>query len=433
MEVSIDSLGQDGCGYSVDGKQGVFGALPGEQAIADPISKRQGVLYLRASDVKQPSSDRVAPLCTAAAFCGGCSYQHLAHDAQLQHKQAFLQAQLMPLAPSNWLEPLQAEPYAYRSKARLGVKLVYKKGRVLVGFREKMKPYIAETASCPVLVAPVNDLITPLAELVSSMSEPEVFPQIELASGDDEISLIFRHLKPLLPDDELKLRRFGERHEIQIYLQPGGVDSTHRIWPDESGEALLTYSLEDFGLNFQFSPQDFTQVNLAINRKMVALAVDLLALEEADRVFDAFCGIGNFALAVARRAASVVGAESADASVNRARENARRNDVSNAHFEVLDLHENDINISQLGRFNKVLLDPPRSGAEALVKVLASSDVSRVVYVSCNPSTLARDIKILVESGFKLQSAGIIDMFPHTTHVESVALLVRGTSEEQVSR
>lgn len=423
VEVLVETLEQDGCGHSPDGKKAVFGSLAGERVLATPVSKRRGRLFLRATDILETAADRVNPACGAALYCGGCSYQHLSHSAQLTHKSDYLRQLLHPIEPETWLAPLVGAPYQYRSKARLGVKHVYKKNRVLVGFREKMKPYIADSDHCPVLVEPVDQLIAPLAALIGGLSEPDKLPQIELASGDRDVALIFRHLNPLTPDDIEQLTRFGENHSLQIFLQPGGVDSTHRIWPAGNGEALLTYQLPDFGLEFQFSPQDFTQVNLAINRQMVALAVRLLELTKDDRVFDAFCGIGNFSLSVARVAGNVVGAESIQASVDRARVNARRNGIRNAQFEVKDLHEKTINIKEIGDFNKVLLDPPRSGAEALVKELASTDVERVVYVSCNPRTLSRDIKLLVQKGFKLQSAGIIDMFPHTTHVESIALLV----------
>lgn len=423
VEVVIDHLEPDGCGYPADGRQAVFGALQGETLRAVPIARKHRRLYLRATDVIKGSVQRVTPVCGAADYCGGCSFQHMDHQAQLAFKQAHLASQLSPLAPNDWLAPVQSAPYHYRSKARLGVKFVHKKGRVLVGFRETMKPYIADTGSCPVLVQPVADLIEPLAELVAGLSRPDCVPQIELASGDDEVALVFRHLNPLAGSDISSLREFGERRGLQIYLQPGGIHTTHRIWPDEITE-LLTYRLPDLSLEYRFSAQDFTQVNLGVNRDMVTLVLELLALSPTDRVMDAFCGIGNFSLAIARFAGQVIGAESAASSIDRARDNARLNDLANVRFEVMDLHEKTLNINNLGQFDKVLLDPPRSGAQALSKVLASSDVGRVVYVSCNPSSLARDVKILVEHGFELRTAGIIDMFPHTTHVESVVLLVR---------
>lgn len=424
VEVYVSSLSSDGCGYSEDGSLAVHGALAGETVTAVPITRKRKKLYLRTTEVACASEHRVTPPCSAAAFCGGCSFQHVAHAEQLRIKQSMLAGELGSLAPGNWLLPLTAGQLGYRSKARLGVKHVLKKDRVLVGFREKLKPYIADIDQCPVLVSPVATLITPLAELISQLSVPSCVPQIELAAGDDDTALIFRHLEPLSDGDHEQLRGFGEAHQIQIFLQPGGIDTTWKLYPQDS-QQLLTYSLPDYGLSFEFSPLDFTQVNLAVNREMVNVALSLLELTDADVVFDAFCGIGNFSLAMARDAHSVIGAEHAAASIDRAQANARRNDVVNTRFLVADLHDDALKMDDFLRCNKVLLDPPRSGAEVLVKKLAASEnVERIVYVSCNPETLARDLRLLTDRGFTLKSAGIIDMFPHTTHVESIALLVR---------
>ena len=423
IEVTVETVAKHGCAYTADGKHAVFGALPGEKVIAVPVARKRKRLYLRSTEVVTSSSHRVTPLCKAASFCGGCSFQHASHAYQLALKQAQVQQTFDQIVPGEWMEPIFAPPYGYRTKARLGVKYVDKKGRVLVGFREKMKPYITDIENCPILVDPVSNLIEPLIELISGLSQPTTIPQIEVACGDSDVALIFRHLAAMSEDDLQKLQSFGHEQSVQMFLQPEGLDSTHKIFPQDNTD-VLHYELPDYGLVFQFSPQDFTQVNLPVNRLMVAKAIELLDIDPTDQVFDAFCGIGNFSLAISRFARKVTGAEQSASSIARARENARLNGVENVSFFVEDLQSEIAESNSLKGINKVLLDPPRSGAEAMVKRLASSDVSRVVYVSCNPETLARDIAILENQGFELQSAGIIDMFPHTTHVESIALLVR---------
>ena len=421
--VQVEDVRVDGYGYTADGRYAITGALPGEEVVGLPFSRQRKKLFLRPQEIRQPSPDRVDPACGAASFCGGCSFQHASHDSQLRLKESFLRTCLAPLSPDEWLPPITGEDHHYRTKARLGVKFVEKKGKVLVGFREKLKPYIAENEGCPILIDPIGHLLPAIGELVEQLSVSGKIPQIELAAGDEDIALIFRHLEDLSDEDMKSLCAFGSEQGLQILLQPGGLDSTHRIFP-EPGDLTLHYTLPDHDLRFGFSPQDFTQVNLEVNRQMVNRALQLLDLASGDCVFDAFCGIGNFSLAVARYAGRVVGAEQSESSIARARQNAVDNHISNADFQVIDLHTESPEIKGLEGVNKVLLDPPRSGAESLVKKLASSDIERVVYVSCNPETLARDAKLLVENGFSLRSAGVINMFPHTTHVESVALLVR---------
>jgi 23S rRNA (uracil1939-C5)-methyltransferase len=423
IEVTVETVADDGCAYTADGSYAVFGALPGEKVVAVPVARKRKRLYLRSTEVLTSSCHRVTPMCTAASFCGGCSFQHASHAYQLELKQAQVQQELGEIAPIEWLEPISAAPYGYRTKARLGVKYVDKKGRVLVGFREKMKPYIADVENCPVLVDSVSSLIEPLVELISGLSEPRTIPQIEVACGDSDVALIFRHMTAMSEKDMQKLQSFGHDQSVQIFLQPEGLDSTHKVFPQDTSD-LLQYRLPDYGLVFQFSPQDFTQVNLPVNRLMVTKAIELLDIDPSDKVYDAFCGIGNFSLAISRFAKKVTGAEQSVGSIARARENARLNGVENVSFVVEDLQLETAQINGLAGASKVLLDPPRSGAEVLVKRLASSNVVRIVYVSCNPVTLARDIVILENEGFKLRSVGIIDMFPHTTHVESIALLVR---------
>lgn len=418
--IDVVTLSEDGCGYSSDGKQAVLGSLAGEQVSALPHARKRKRHYFKVQEVLSASPERVEPACSVALNCGGCSFQHASRRTQLGLKEGYLKSQLEPLVPENWLEPLVGEEFFYRSKARLGVKFVEKKNRVLVGFREKQKPYITDTQVCPVLAAGLDEMIIPLQELVADLSVCRAVPQIEIAAGDDESAIVLRHLEPLNSDDVEKLKSFGHRFDVGIYLQPGGADTVHKIHPDTSGE-LLTYRLPDFDLDYEFHPLDFTQVNLEINRMMVASALNMLELNESDSVLDAFCGIGNFSLAMARGAGSVLGMEQSPLSIERAGRNAAVNDIRNASFLVADLHDESLEINGFTGFNKVLLDPPRSGAEALAKRLESHNIERVVYVSCNPETLARDAEILCSRGFNLRSAGIIDMFPHTTHVESIAL------------
>lgn len=433
MAVEIATLAADGCGYSADGRQAVYGTLPGERVQALPIARKGKRHYMRPEQLTNPAAARVQPKCGAALFCGGCSFQHLDYDAQVQLKEDHLKS-LLPVQPHAWLPPLTANPYHYRSKARLGVKLVPKKGGVLVGFREKHKPYIADIDDCPVLAPPLAALLLPLRGLIGQLSAPDKVPQIEVASGDEASALVIRHLTELTQADLSALTQFALTWGVQVYLQPGNEQTT---WLLSSGgsEAELTYSLPAHGLTFGFGPQDFTQVNLAINRKLADLVLALLNVQAGDQALDAFCGIGNFTLAIARQSVAgqsvagqsiaVRGLEASQPSIARAKENAHRNGLPQADFAVADLHQSPLPPEFVKGCNKALLDPPRSGAAELVKALASTEVERVVYVSCNPETLARDIQTLLASGFELQATGLVDMFPHTTHLESVALITKG--------
>ncbi len=423
LHLDIATLHEDGYGLTSDGRHGVFGSLPDESVVSFPFAKKRRRLYSRADTIEKASTDRVIARCDAAGYCGGCSLQHMSSGAQLKFKQAQLAHEFGIYKPDAWLPPLSGNGFHYRCKARLGVKFVEKKGRILVGFREKMKPYIAELTICHVLKEPVGNLLNALATLVELLSNPRVIPQIEVAIGDTGCALLFRHMEELTHADIEVLRQFGQSHALDIYLQPGNPESLHKIFP-LLGEDRLYYQLPRFDLEMAFHPLDFTQVNLGINRQMVNLAVELLELRSTDTVLDAFCGIGNFSLAIARRCHRVVGLEGTAASVARAAENSDRNKITNAGFSVLDLFNPENLADSLLDIDKVLVDPPRTGALELCKKLATSAVERVVYVSCNPRTLARDVQMLVEAGFHLKRLGIIDMFPHTTHVESIALLTR---------
>jgi len=438
-ELSVSSLHDEGYGLAdADGQKfGVFGALPNEIVVADPFTRRKKRIFARTSEVLTASSDRVVPACGVADVCGGCTYQHMSTEAQHKLKLGQLQVLLAETPPLEYLPTLSGPVVGYRSKARLGVRYVSKKDKVLVGFREKMNPYITETAVCPVLATPVNGLLSVLSELITELSIREQIPQIEVAIGDSPVgapsgsdsgqgilvALSFRHLEPLSSDDLEKILGFGREHQIAIYLQPGNETTVTKLYP-ESGEDRLYYSLPDYNLKMAFHPYDFTQVNVAINRQMIPTALGLLNLSPDDVVLDLFCGIGNFSLPLAHQVRSVIGLEGAIASVERARENARMNDIHNAEFAVADLYKSGLPAELALGVNKVLIDPPRSGALEVLDTIINSKISQIVYVSCNPVTLARDIRILVEAGFQLQQAGIIDMFPHTKHVESIASLSR---------
>jgi 23S rRNA (uracil1939-C5)-methyltransferase len=428
VEAVIESITHDGKGVThIDGKATfVHGALPGERVRFVYIEQRQKYDQGRLEEVLQPSPDRVEPRCSRFGVCGGCSLQHQAPAAQVRAKQqALLDAlqRIGNLSPDSVLPPLLGEsPWGYRRKARLGVRYVAKKGGTLVGFRERNSSFVAEIETCHILHPRVGELLPDLRRLIDGLSIRQQIPQIEMAMGDSVCVLIFRLLEPPTEEDRKRLLAFGPAHEVVIYLQEGGPDSIRPL----AGAADLFYQLPDFDLTLQFQPSDFTQVNTEINRRMVRQAVDLLAPEAADRVLDLFCGLGNFSLPLARRAGEVTGVEGDADLVTRARENAQRNHIRNCRFYTTDLYAPlDNEPWLLDRFNKALLDPPRSGAQEVLPQLPRLGVERLVYVSCYPGTLARDASILVhELGYRLDSAGVMDMFPHTAHVESIAVFVK---------
>lgn len=423
VEVFIQTLHPDGYGLSAGEDIAVFGALAGETVIAKPFTRKRRRTFARAESIISSSRERVPPVCSAAGVCGGCSLQHMDGQYQIGFKQNQLLELLASNQPDELIEPITGPITNYRGKARLGARYVRKMDRVLVGFREKMSPLIALIDRCHVLQDPVGALIPELARLIEGLSCSGAIPQIEVAAGDDDVALVFRHMVDLTEDDQGRLIEFGENHGLAIYLQPGDHASTYKIHPADSRERLI-YSLPDYGLKMLFHPLDFVQVNPEINKKLVNAALSLLQLGGGDRVLDSFCGIGNFTLPLATRTAFAYGLEGSATSVTRARENAEYNKIDNCAFDVADLLDEGLDIPALNEVNKVLLDPPRTGAEHLVKKLASSKVERVVYVSCNPRTLARDAEMLVRSGYRFEKAGVIDMFPHTTHIESMALFSR---------
>jgi 23S rRNA (uracil1939-C5)-methyltransferase len=424
----VDALSHDARGVArVDGKATfLWGGLPGETVSFQYLERRRHHDVGRVTAVATPAVDRVAPRCASFGLCGGCSLQHLAPAAQVEAKQQVLLdnlSQIGGVTPEAVLPPLVNEsPWGYRRKARLGVKDVLRKGRVLVGFRERGSSLVAEIERCHVLHPRVGELITPLRELIESLSVRQRLPQIEVAMGDEQCVLILRLLDPLSDDDTSKLRDFARTWDLVFYTQSGGPDSVAPL--DEAVD--LVYRLPEFDLTLCFEPNDFTQVNTEINRQMVKRAVDLLALDRADSVLDLFCGIGNFTLPIARGAAQVTGVEGDAALVARARTNAERNGLGQVRFHTADLYgELDAETWLTGTFNKALLDPPRSGALQVLPWLPRLGVTRLVYVSCYPGTLARDAGELVNThGYRLVSVGVMDMFPHTAHVESIALFER---------
>lgn len=428
IEAEIADLSHDGRGVArVDGKAVfVTGALPGERVTLRPLGRHRRFDEATVAEVLRASPDRVQPRCAHFGTCNGCALQHLAPAAQIAAKQHVLLENLERIGrvrPQTLLPALTGEPWGYRRKARLGVKFVDKKGRVLVGFREANGRYIADVRRCETLHPAVGTRVEALGELLESLEAKRTIPQIEVAAGDDLVALVVRHLHPLVEGDRAKLIAFGQANELGIYLQPGGIDSVAPLWP---ADARLSFRLPHYALEIEFEPLDFVQVNREMNERMIDHALALIDCRAGDRVLDLFCGLGNFTLPLARRGAGVVGVEGEAGLVRRAQANARRNGIDNAVFHAADLAADQRGAAWArAEYDKLLLDPPRSGAEAVLAYLPGRSVRRVVYVSCHPGSLARDAGILVERhGFDLVSAGVMDMFPHTAHVESIALFER---------
>lgn len=428
IEVRIDTLSHEGRGVARVAGKAVFvdGALPGETVRIRYLRRRRRYDEAAVLEVPAPSPERVEPICPHYDKCGGCTLQHLSPEAQIRHKQAVLLEHLRHeggIGPGMILPPLRGPDRAYRRRARLSVKHVDRKGRVLVGFREPRSSFVADIDSCPVLDPRLSALLPELGRIVGELSIRDAVPQIEVAAGDDRCALVFRHLRDMPEQDRAHLSAFGERFDVEIHLQPGGEDSVRSI--SGGSDAPLTYRLEEEGLDIGFGPTDFTQVNFEINRKMVRQVLELLAPRRDERILDLYCGIGNFSLALARHCAGVTGVEGSEPQIARARENARQNGIGNVEFHRCDLETCDARSAFLSRgYAKILLDPPRTGARALLGRLPLEGVSAIVYVSCNPATFARDAAILVNGrGYLLHKVGVMDMFPHTSHVESIALFV----------
>ncbi len=428
----IDALTQDGRGVCrIDGKAVfVADALPGEKVRIQPMRRRKGHDEARLLEILEPSPARVTARCEYFGLCGGCVLQHLDHAAQLQAKQSQLVsalARIGKVAPENISEPVSARPWAYRRRARLGVRWVRAKARVLVGFRERGGSYLADMQHCEVLADGCRELPGMLAELIGGLSVRERLPQVEVTAADNGLALVFRVLDDPDDDDREALSRFAAQHGFRVYLQPGGLDSVRLLRGDE---APLFYDVDAGRVRIEFEPTDFIQVNAELNEKMIAHAMDALELAAGDRLLDLFCGLGNFSLPAARRGAEVTGIEGEPALVARATANARRNartcsGMAGTRFFVSNLFNDTADFPWAReRYDCVLLDPPRAGARAIIDRMSSFAPRRIVYVSCHPGTLARDAGQLVEQGYTLRTAGILDMFPHTAHVESMAIFDR---------
>ncbi|CAM3016461.1 23S rRNA (uracil(1939)-C(5))-methyltransferase RlmD [Legionella worsleiensis] len=432
QKAQIVNLSHDGKGVArIDGKATfIQGALPDELVEFQYTRVKKDFDEGRLISVIEPSPLRVEPKCPHYQLCGGCSLQHLNEEEQILLKQNQLLDLLTRFghtSPQVVLPPLKSAHWNYRNKARLSVRFVEKKQSALVGFRERNNPrYITEISQCPVLHTKLDADIVPLRHLIDSMEDKHCIAQIEVAAGDSEIGLIFRNLSPLHPNDELKIQQFAERYSYKIFLQPGGPDSVYCYYPPEASD-YLSYQLPDYNINFQFHPTDFTQVNSELNRKMVRLAIELMALNSSDKVLDLFCGLGNFSLPMAKFCSKVIGVEGSKTMVERAYMNAQANGLANVEFYAANLDDiSEVNKLTRQSVNKMLIDPPRSGALELVKQIDAINPERIVYVSCNPVTLARDTDILVnQKGYVLIKAGVMDMFPHTAHVESIALFEKG--------
>ncbi|TKR32950.1 23S rRNA (uracil(1939)-C(5))-methyltransferase RlmD [Luteimonas gilva] len=429
--VDILDLSHDGRGVARrENGKAVFvaGALPGEKVMAKQTARSRSFDEATTLEVLERSPDRVEPRCPHFGTCGGCALQHLDEAKQILAKQRVLLEnfeRIGHVTPETLLPPLTDAAWGYRRKGRFSVRRVEKKDKTLVGFREADPRFVADLSICHTVIPQIGQRIAALSALIDGMDGRRDIPQIEFIAGDPTpdysgIALVFRHLLPLSEADRNALVAFGREHGFAVFLQPGGVDSVHALWPEAP---QLSFRLPDWDVEFAFKPLDFIQVNAGLNRKMIALALQLLDARADERVLDLFCGLGNFTLPLARAVREVVGVEGEAGLVARAKENAARNGLANAQFHAADLAQ-DLSGHAWMRagFDRLLLDPPRSGADAVLKQLPLKGLKRIVYVSCHPASLARDAGYLVnERGWKLRSAGVMDMFPHTAHVESIAM------------
>jgi 23S rRNA (uracil1939-C5)-methyltransferase len=428
--LTVESLDQEGRGVARRDGKTIFieGALPGERVTCSPYRRKPAYEVATLTKVVKPTSQRVAPRCPHFGVCGGCSLQHLEPRAQVAVKQRVLEDALWHIGrvrPGEFLSAIHGPDWRYRHRARLAVRHVPKKGGALVGFHEKRSSYVADMDSCEVLPERYSRMLRPLRDLVNALSIRTRLPQIEIAAGDEADVLVFRVLEPLAGADVELLNAFARRHRVSIYLQPGGPETARPM--SEAHAADLYYELPEFGLRMAFGPTDFTQVNHAVNRMLVRRALALLDPQPGERIADMFCGIGNFTLAIARRGATVVGVEGSAALLKCAAANADANGLAAAVTLVeMDLYRlAGAWPEALGRIDRMLLDPPRDGAVELVKALPDDGPRRIVYVSCNPGTLARDAAVLTQArGYRLSAAGVVNMFPHTSHVESIAVFDR---------
>jgi 23S rRNA (uracil1939-C5)-methyltransferase len=431
-KVTIASLDQEGRGVArIEGKV-IFieGALTGEVVSYSSYRKKPSFELAQVTQIHKSSAMRVQPKCMHFGVCGGCSMQHLDARAQVAVKQRILEDSLWHIGKvkaETILRPIYGQAWGYRERARLSVKYVIKKDKMLVGFHEKRSSFVADMQSCEILAPKIARLLPLLAELINGLSIRDRLPQIEVAVGEHVDVLVLRVMDTPSSADEAALRAFADKHGIQFWLQSKGYDTIAPFHPLDA--PALSYSLPEFGITMPFAPSEFTQVNSALNRVMISRAMRLLDPQPGERIADFFCGLGNFTLPIARSGAQVLGIEGSAALVERAKQNASTNGLAdNAKFAEMNLFAmNEDAYAKLGRFDKLLIDPPRDGALELVKSLGSGNGGgenaprRIVYVSCSPGTLARDAAELVQRGYVLRSAGVMNMFPHTSHVESIAV------------
>jgi 23S rRNA (uracil1939-C5)-methyltransferase len=427
--VTIESLDQEGRGVAhVEGKV-IFieGALPGELVTYNPYRKKQNFELAQVAQILKPAFGRVTPQCQYFGTCGGCSLQHLDARTQVAAKQRVLEDNLRHIGkvkPELILPAVYGAAWGYRYRARLSVRYVAKKDTALVGFHEKRSSFVADMQTCEIMPRRISALLMPLRKLVNALSIRQRLPQIEVSLGDNVDVLVLRNLEPLTSKDEAMLKVFADQHRIQFFLQPGGPKTAYRFHPQNAPE--LNYTLPEFNIVMPFDPTEFTQVNPAMNRILVRRALNLLDPQPGERIADLFCGLGNFSLPIARRGAHVTGYEGSAAMVRSAAENSERNALlRRTQFTETNLFEIDDRwMQEQGHFDKMLIDPPREGAIAVATSLNKEQAlpRRIVYVSCNPATLARDAGVLVHgNGYALKAAGVVNMFPHTAHVESIAL------------
>ena len=426
----VESLDHEARGIVRQDGKAIFvdGALPGERVEYASFRRKPKYELAHLVSVLRPSTARVEPRCPHFNICGGCAMQHMDPSAQLAAKQRVLEDSLWHIGrvrPETILPPIQGEAWGYRHRARFAVRKIERKGGMLIGFHEKRSSYIADMETCAILPPHVSALLLPLRALIGRLSISERLPQVELAVGEHCTALVLRILEPLTAADEQLLRDFADRHEIVFYLQPKGPDSVYRFHPLPGPR--LSYTLPEFDLELDFRPTDFTQVNHAVNRVLVRRALRLLDPQPGERIADMFCGLGNFTLPIARSGAMVFGVEGSPGLVQRARESALANGLADrVDFGVANLFEcSEASLQALGYFDRMLIDPPREGALELVKAFGDNAPKRLVYVSCNPATLARDAAVLVSiKGYRFVAAGAVNMFPHTAHVESIAVFER---------
>jgi 23S rRNA (uracil1939-C5)-methyltransferase len=424
----IESLDREGRGVAhVEGKT-VFvdGAVTGEEVEYSSYRKKPAWEAAQLLRVGKESASRVAPRCAFFGTCGGCSMQHVDGSTQVAAKQRVLEDALWHVGrvrPETMLRPLHGLPWGYRQRARMSARWVEKKGGALVGFRERKSTYVTDMTSCEVMPPPVSGLIRPLRSLVDTLTIRERIPQIEVAVGEELTVLVLRVLEPVGAEDGERLKRFAEDHAVQLWLQPAGPDSAQPFWPLDAPQ--MHYTLPQYGVRIAFGPTDFTQVNHAVNRLLVSRALSLLDPQPGERITDFFCGLGNFTLPIARSGADVLGVEGSAALLAKAQANAAANGLAErctfAMANLFDARE----CARLPACDKALLDPPREGAVELVKSFEARPPARIVYVACDPATLARDAGVLVNSlGYRLVAACVVNMFPHTSHVESIGVFER---------